>query len=280
MNVIYLLGAGRSGTTLMATVLNSHQKIKTIGEMHQFIEHVNNGKSCSCGESLNNCTYWSSILRELKFEEQDLEQIQNEQDQKESHKNILKLLFKKSPDKAYLKIQNHIFNTIHKQYPDQTILDSSKYISRYLLLKQSKVLNLKGIYVVRDVRGVINSFQKQVQTPKSPLATIAYYSLINLCGQLVCWIDKDILKIKYEDFVENPEYVTNKIYSHIFEKENQIGLPENYIMPHIIGGNRMKSNKKITINSDVKWKEKISRPKQIMYYLLSFPFMALNRYKL
>src|SRR5690606_41764042 len=93
---------------------------------------------------------------------------------KERHNNIPKLLFNKRPDNEYLKIQNHIFKTITILSPKEWLLDSSKYISRYLLLKQSKQINIKGIYVVRDVRGVINSFNKQVQTPRNPISTIIY----------------------------------------------------------------------------------------------------------
>ena len=40
INIIYLLGAGRSGTTLLATLLNNHDSIKTLGEMHQFFEFL------------------------------------------------------------------------------------------------------------------------------------------------------------------------------------------------------------------------------------------------
>ena len=38
-----------------------------------------------------------------------------------------------------------------------------------------KQFDLKVIFVVRDVRGVINSFSKNVQTSKKPLRTILYY---------------------------------------------------------------------------------------------------------
>ncbi len=45
--LLYLLGAGRSGTTLMATVLGNQPKIQAVGEMHQFHEHLSNNKKCS-----------------------------------------------------------------------------------------------------------------------------------------------------------------------------------------------------------------------------------------
>lgn len=65
INTIYLVGAGRSGTTMLATILNNHPKIFTIGEMHQFLDYVIDDKDCSCGKVLSQCSFWSPILNDL-----------------------------------------------------------------------------------------------------------------------------------------------------------------------------------------------------------------------
>ena len=46
-----------------------------------------------------------------------------------------------------------------------------------------------------------------------------YYILINFWGQLISWFDKDVLQIKYEDFVNHPEDIFQKIEHHIFVDE-------------------------------------------------------------
>lgn len=281
MKIIYLLGAGRSGTTLMATVLNSNPQIQTVGEMHQFIEHMNNNKPCSCGLSLEECEVWKPIVKEMNKGNLNFYKIQQELTTKESHKNIPRLLLKNKGDTAYLNVHQKIFSLLVENTNKTWLLDSSKYIARYILLRKSKELKVKGIYVVRDVRGVINSFSKQVQTSKSPIGTIIYYILINFFGEVVCRFDKDILKIKYEDFVSEPQKFSNKIYRHVFDKsEVDYTLPELFEIPHIIGGNRMKSNKSIAIRKDEKWKQNISRLNQIVYYILTLPFMLINKYKI
>src|SRR5690606_33295431 len=113
-----------------------------------------------------------------------------------------------------------IFSIISETSKQSILLDSSKYIARYLLLRKSNKFNVKGIYVIRDVRGVIHSFKKKVQTSRSPLSTVVYYCLINLFGQLVCWTDKNVLKVRYEDFVENPSHELSRIYKHIAVEAN------------------------------------------------------------
>ncbi|MDT0606241.1 sulfotransferase [Croceitalea rosinachiae] len=280
VSLIYLLGAGRSGTTLLATVLNNHPKIKTLGEMHQFFEHLEHSRPCSCGVPLNVCDNWSPIIEELGYTKKDVVDIIKLTKKKQKHKNILTLLLFNKSQPEYIKIQNSIFEKINNKLGDKWLLDSSKYIARYLMLKQSEINKIKGIYMVRDVRGVINSFSKKVQTTKTPVSTIVYYYLINFFGQIVCWLDKDVIKVKYENFTENTEETLVEIYNHIFDLDLQgYQLEETYEIPHIVGGNRLKSSGKIRIKIDDKWKKNISRPKQIIYYILSFPLMIFNRYK-
>jgi len=280
VNLIYLLGAGRSGTTLLATLLNNHEQIETLGEMHQFYEFLEEGKTCSCGDKLQNCLVWENI--ETKQSSEEISVRRKLLEKAEKHGQTPKLLLTKNVNKKYLQIQEELFSQIQQQRKSEWFLDSSKYITRYLLLKKSKKLNLKGIYVVRDPRGVVYSFQKKVQTSKTPLSALLYYNLINFFGEIVYRLDKDkeVLKIRYEDLVEKPEATLAKIYAHIFEEKiNNEDLPDYFKMPHIIGGNRMKAKKKIKIKSDEKWKV-IKNYKQIIYYILSLPLCIINNYKI
>ena len=63
------------------------------------------------------------------------------------------------------------------------------------------------------------------------------------------------------------------------ELKNKIKSSEDFEIGHIIGGNRLKSNKHVKIKADNEWKTKQSRALKSIYYLLCFPFMLLNKYK-
>ncbi|OBX21649.1 MULTISPECIES: sulfotransferase [Bizionia] len=280
-NILYLLGSGRSGTTLLATILNSTNDITTSGEVHQFYTYLQNKSTCSCGDVVCECDFWSDVITDLNVSEDEIHTFQKKQNNEEGHRYILSILLGRKASADYIASQERLFTAISNHTNKNWILDSSKYIGRFLLLNQIPSLKVKGIYVVRDVRGVINSFNKQVQTPKKPINTIFYYLLTNFFGQLVCWIHKDVIKLKYEDFIDNPHDHTQYIYSKLLDQNNDdVTLNDVFEMPHIIGGNRLKSSKTIKIKKDTAWKTTISRPKQILYYLLCLPFMLLNRYKL
>ncbi|WP_347373637.1 sulfotransferase [Aequorivita sp. Q41] len=281
VNLIYLLGAGRSGTTMLATILNNHPNIHTVGEMHQFLDYLLEDKDCSCGENLSLCNFWAPVLNDI-----DLSLLKNKanvalSNSLEKHHNIPLLLLGKPLNTTYSAMTDMVFKAIHTKVSKPWLLDSSKYISRYLLLRKNKNINLKGIYLVRDVRGVVYSFGKNVQTPKNPLSAIFYYSLVNIWAQLVSLLDRKVIKIRYEDFVNEPELTIQKIEKHLFGKTENISdlNDKTFDIPHIIAGNRLRSQKQLVIKKDVKWKEGISRSKQILYYIAAFPLMAINKYK-
>lgn len=279
-NILYLLGSGRSGTTLIATVLNSTKQIKTLGELHQFYSYTYNDKLCSCGETISSCEYWGETLKKMNIENEKLKEIETKQNYEEKHKFIPFILLGKKPSNLYQLSQRTQFEFV-ENHNKKWLLDSSKYISRFLLLKKTTPFNLKGIYVVRDVRGVIHSFEKKVQTPKKPFSTILYYILTNAFGQLICWVNKDVIKLKYEDFIENTPLEIQRIYKCLLNENYNIEYPtDSFKIEHLIGGNRLKKNKAIKINKDFEWKNKISRSNQIFYYILCLPFMLINRYKI
>lgn len=280
MKLVYLLGAGRSGTTLLATVLNTHPRIQTIGEMHQFLDFISENKPCSCGEELGKCSFWSPIINEIVDSKDEIEKQSRFTEACEYHRNIPGLMLSKNANNAYLEIQQKIFRAIISHSEKDVLLDSSKYLARYLLLSRSPDIEISGIYVVRDVRGLITSFAKRVQTSRSPLSTIAYYLLINFFGEILYRTDKRILKIRYEDLIDNPMSQVRRISLHAFDGNVEFStLPENFDIPHIVGGNRMKVKKQVRILKDDLWKTKMPRWQQLFYYILAFPLMLINNYK-
>lgn len=276
--LIYLLGAGRSGTTVLSTLLNAHPGITTVGEMHQFYDHLIHAKPCACGEGLNTCIFWGGIIPHIPVNE-NTRALYGILAEKESHLRIPFYLLGGKANEAYYKAQHTMFDAVRSKTSEDHILDSSKYIARYLLLRQDGQIDIKGIYVVRDVRGVIKSFRKKVQTTKGPISTILYHSLINLFGQIVCWMDPKVIKIRYEDLMTDADGTLSKIQKHIFGEDSDLTITkESYVMPHIIGGNRMKSSQQIRLKFDQEWKSELTRIQQLIFAFLTAPFMLVNRY--
>ena len=280
------MGAGRSGTTFISTILGGAEGITTLGEMHQLLDYVLEDEPCSCGETLDNCVFWKDIRESLleSFTREELVQINAHNQKVESHLRIPLSWMKK--DKPYVEFQDRLFKIISEKKPSTYYLDAAKFISRALQLRKTSGLDVKLIYVIRDVRGVIHSFNKKVQTSKSPLGTLIYYHLINFFGQNLAWTigRKGVLKIRYEDMTTKPEETLRKIQEFtgqdLSKVSEMIRDGKEFPMPHIIGGNRMKSNRSIRLNKDFAWKSAMSRTKQVIYYLCALPPMIFNKYRI
>ena len=289
-NIIYLMGAGRSGTTALATFLGNNSNIFTVGEMHQFFEHIAEHKNCSCGNSLERCKLWSKVLKRLPKEFiTNAKEYQEFCEKFEYHSAVPKYFFNKfNKDELqkYIQINETIFEAIAKEKNFKYILDSAKYAGRYLGLKKSQKLNIKTIYVVRDVRGVIHSFSKSVQTPRSSINTILYWLIVNSVAEFLYRISPkgSMIKLKYEIFIEKPieelQRLEEFLEVELNDVKDKILNDKNFDMPHIIGGNRMKKNKQITFQKDISWQSKYSTFKKLFYYLLATPIMLLNRFKI
>jgi len=289
-NLIYLMGAGRSGTTALAIFLGNSIDILTLGEMHQFFEHIGADKQCSCGNRLSQCDFWGKIIKDLPMDfltdpEKYLDFCKNF----EYHNAIVNYafnLFNNNDIQKYLRINETILDSISKENEEIYFLDSAKYIGRVLGLRKSKKINLKIIYVVRDIRGVINSFSKKVQSQKKPLNTIIYWLIINSIAEFIYKTSPKgtVLKIRYETLIDNPEKefgrIENFLNLDLTSIKDKIRENNSFEMPHLIGGNRLKKHNKLYFSRDLEWRERFSTLKKIFYYLMALPLMLINRFKI
>ena len=285
--LIYIMGAGRSGTTALATFLGNSREIQNIGEMHQFFDYLNKNKECSCGTLFTECKFWNEKLSPELLNSSFKNRVLSEK--MESHSSIIKHLFKlftKQELEQYSSIHFKILEQISINNDKKIILDSSKYIGRALSLNNLKDFDLKVIYVVRDVRGVINSFLKKVQTTKHPLNTILYYLIVNSAASFIATfiLKRKVIKIKYEDLVDKPiflfERLENFLKLDLTDVKSNIKNKKLFEIGHIVGGNRIRSNKNIYLKKDAMWMENFNLIERSIYYILAAPIMIINRYKL
>src|SRR5690625_1251357 len=142
--VVYVFGAGRSGSTVLATVLNDHEEIQNTGELHHFFSYLKNNEYCSCGNKFENCDFWGDVKKNLSVEfKENIDTYAAVANQMEYHSAIPRHLFSMFTEndfEQYKKAQFDIFETIHNGQ-SRYILDAAKYIGRFLALR--KVFNGK-----------------------------------------------------------------------------------------------------------------------------------------
>jgi len=61
IKVIYIVGCGRSGTTIMDILLGNHVGLLSVGELIHAHDNWNEDKLCSCGANLKKCDVWGDV---------------------------------------------------------------------------------------------------------------------------------------------------------------------------------------------------------------------------
>lgn len=286
--LIYLMGAGRSGTTALATFLGGSPEVQVLGEMHQFYEHLHQGKKCSCGTRIDQCEFWRKVLERLPDEVlSNVDRKMEVERTIERHQAIINHVLKGRDIEelnSYLLSWREIFNVCREVSRKDVMLDSAKYIGRALALKHLEGIDLKVIYMVRDVRGVVHSFSKNVQTPRRPLSAIFYYLVINSIAEIIrlFFLKQKCLKVRYEDMMECPDKffteLANFLQMDLDCVKQKIRTDQEFDIGHIVGGNRIREQRKVKFRKDVGWQSKMTAWRKVLLYIGALPLMLCNRY--
>ena len=63
MNILYIAGYGRSGSSILARLLAQQDGIVSLGEFHMAPQKFREDAPCSCGEPLSQCSFWAGRKR-------------------------------------------------------------------------------------------------------------------------------------------------------------------------------------------------------------------------
>ena len=290
ITLIYILGAGRSGSTILSTILGESEEIFNCAELMHIYNYIYSKKKCNDGKKLSDSLFWSKVLKCYDpNKSKNYRALYRSSKEMESHTSFLKTYagkLEKNALRDYTTEQNGFIKAISSTSNSFYIVDSSKYPTRALLLQKNCDINLKIIYNIRDVRGVIHSFSKNVQTQKSFFSALFYYIIINIICQLTYFRFKksERIKIKYEDLAENTRDTLLRISDFLSidftEIINSIENGRKIEIGAVIEGNRMVKKRKIELYSDNEWRSKRGCFYRLFFYLSALPLMLINKYKM
>jgi len=190
VKVLYITGAGRSGSTILDIVLGNHPDIESTGELSNLVRNGwIGGESlkgierkrvrvpiCTCGrrtdipdveDAAEACPFWSSVRREWVKRvdsRDDIESYPTLQDEFERFKRLPRLLRERrrlSPRfQSYARLTRALYESISGVSGKPVIVDSSKISAKTFALSMVPGMDWRAIHNVRDVRGVMSSRSK------------------------------------------------------------------------------------------------------------------------
>lgn len=289
--IIFIVGAGRSGSTILDKTLGGHSKVFSLGEIGNLIKQYKQGNAlCGCSVIMQDCEFWNPLLDDFsKIYNCDLreapdyfmERLYTPKGFDKILNRLRSILLMKGwyhgfgPSKFKLEFFRNIYNCVLEKTNAEVLIDSSKAIGRALLLSEFLVdYESWFIFLVRDGRGVLHSMQKKYErlVIGDEVIIIPTEKIVPAEDCIRGWeiTNKRILKLlktfgqgrdislKYEDFANDPVTELTRILERVGlnYESSMLNLSEN--VNHIVGSNLSKISAKEILPPSESWKTDLS----------------------
>lgn len=239
------------GATLLSLLLSNHSRVLSLGDTLPALDH---GIFCSCGESFENCDFWSEMSKALSYT--------CDRTLVPSHPNLLPVnLFpwsgqgRLAPAMRRMRLQLTGYNSFlaglashaairlgvtmpgqrfkiayaeflvvcARHHDFELFIDGYKCRNRYLSLKASGLPVAGVIHVLRDPRAFVASF-KRVGEPVERMAA-TWDRDHRLIEKYTAAVHENVIRIRYEDLCKEPEEVLARLQEFMGLESEEILRP-------------------------------------------------------
>ncbi len=223
MKILYIVGVGRSGSTLLERVLGAQPGWVNAGELNALFSRVSRqDQRCGCGVPFSQCPFWVEV-GEVAFGGWDAvtDEVARLQPRVVRQRYVPRMMTGAMPADArreldtYLDRHERLYRAIAEVSGAEVVVDASKSTAQLFALRRIDGLDLRVLNLVRDPRGVASSWSKSdIRKPQSrdgeAMGTYSPHRLAVLWAALQA--ESTVLgsaathatRVRYEDLVANP----------------------------------------------------------------------------
>jgi hypothetical protein len=213
--VIYVMGAGRSGSTTLGITLGNCTDVFYAGELDNWL--VRSG--IPQVQDDQRTRFWSRVRDELEDTER-ASQLFGNRAQRAIERSVSLFRVREWPTRyrlrrRYRMVAEDLYRAVTRVSASRIIADTSHYPLRAHELQRAAGIDLHLIFLARDPQGVVASFGRHDvhEFTKSTLHTNLYLWLTHLLS-IVVFVRhprERRLFVRYEDFVDDPGGVLRQI---------------------------------------------------------------------
>lgn len=259
--IVYIMGTGRSGTTILEILLSNNTGVSGVGEVtHIFQDAYLAKRDCSCGKSAPECTIWGQVKAACQWQDAQLDNYNRVFVDFAWHTRFLHVftgLVSGRKKAEFKRLNDCLFRSVSELSASATIVDSSKYAGRALQLARMYPKNVRVICLTRAPAGLVSAFRRKdsgEQPPKPLFGILLYYIYTMTCFRLVKLVlGKRVLPVQFEQLSADPAGTLDRIeqWSGIDLSDARRIVAEQQILSagHIVTGNRLRMRKDLTFKT-------------------------------
>ncbi len=291
MKILYLMGAGHVGSTVIDVVIGAHPRVESLGEAWKLPGAWADPAServCACGTPIRACTFWCEARRvwaQLVGDDDVARYVALMRRFEGSRSGWPRLLRSQLRPTAelteYQRRNRALYEAVSRVGGKAMIVESSLSPRRAYVLSTTPGIELYLVHLVRDGRGVIWSHQNPEKRalrksfrPAPAWQTTRYWISANLQSAYVYsrLPAERRMRLRYEDFGTDPDAALGRLGA--FAREDLSGLltPDRAIrqpapVRHTPGGNRVRLMKEVQVRSDLGWMEHLPAKDRTLFWL-------------
>jgi hypothetical protein len=294
--VLYVAGTGRSGSTLLARVLDRADGVFAAGELRYVWQRgLLQDRLCGCGEPFSQCPFWSEVIERAfagrGVDAREMVAAQSELTRLRRVPRMLTIGGLEAPAN-YLETLSRLYRAVAEVSGCELVVDSSKLPSYGFVLAQVPEIDVRVVHLVRDPRGAAYSWRRSKPQAEgngemqrmSLLKSSSLWLAWNASTPVMFRDSKRYRVVRYEDLVSRPRVVVDQILAFAghegrgtpFLGERTVALERT----HTVAGNpnRLQAGQ-VELRADQTWTTAMGRPQRALVTALTTPLLGRFDYR-
>lgn len=293
--VLYIAGSGRSGTTLVASILGQLDGFFAAGELRYLWQRgLVENRPCGCGALFRECPLWSDVAAEVNgADPPDPALVARRLRERLRMLRVPDLLLRRRsrhsrlvpphPDDAAIE---RLYAALAERTDARVIVDSSKLPPYGAMLQGLSTVELYVLHLLRDPRATAFSWQRrrdlddgadgQMDVQPAWKASLLWLVWNTVSERLWARSSTRYLRIRYEDFIADPATTTARIVDFVGEQPAPLpfsGAGDVQLQPtHTVAGNPSRHRTgPIPLRLDSEWVDAMPSRSRLLVTMLTGP---------
>lgn len=303
VKVLFIMGWGRSGSTIISNVLGSETGFVAAGEVAFLWESgfLSDDRRCGCGDTVFRCSFWYEVLTQTSFTRDGALSLPTAfADFADSYlrtRSTFRLLlpqhFQARGFPEFVAAVDALYSAIASTSSARVVIDSSKKPSHAAILRHLPNVDPYFLHLVRDPRAVAHSWRRQRIDPGRP--DREYMSQHGASNSTLQWLVRNSMSsavsatapersalLMYEDFAAAPMSTIRAISHFVGEDGDTSSFLDDRTtqldLNHTLWGNPSRFEVgPVSIRPDDEWRRCVPKWQQAFIGLLTLSHRRVYR---